>query len=140
MRHERRKMKREVGLWIDRQKTVMVTVLGEIEETLEIRSNVGKLVKPLTKLHAQIPIVSRKENVDTVQNDEGSYLSGYLDGVVSMLRNADLIWIFGPGDVKHELKKRLERVDLGERIVRVEAVNKMTNRQIIAKVRQHYLQ
>jgi hypothetical protein len=133
-------MKREVGLWIDHQKTVMVTVLGEIEETREIRSNITKHEKPLIKLHVKSPNISRKANVDAVKKDEGGYLSGYLDGVVSMLRNADFIWIFGPGDAKLELKKHLERADLGERIIRVEAVNKMTNRQIIAKVRQHFLQ
>jgi hypothetical protein len=78
------------------------------------------------------------DNDDKKQNE--SHLSGYYDGVVSMLWNADLIWIFGPGEAKTELKKRLDRVDLGKRIVSVEAVKKMTNRQIVAKVRQHYMQ
>ena len=35
-------MKREVGLWIDHRKTVMVTMANETEETREIRSNVVK--------------------------------------------------------------------------------------------------
>jgi hypothetical protein len=133
-------MKREVGLWIDHQKTVMVTVLGELEETREIRSNAAKHAKPLTKLHVKDLNVSSMAYADGVKDKEVNHLSLYLDGVVSMLRNADMIWIFGPGKVKLELKKCLERVDLGGRIVSVDAVNKMTNRQIIAKVRQHYLQ
>jgi len=58
--------------------------------------------------------------------------------VVSLLRNADSIWIFGPGEAKVELQKRLEHQDLGARIVSVETVDKMTNRQIAAKVRQHF--
>jgi hypothetical protein len=133
-------MKREVGLWIDHQKTVMVTVLGELDETREIRSNVAKHEKALTKLHIKDSNATLMANADAEKDEEGNLLSRYLDGVVSMLRNADFIWIFGPGKVKLELKKCLERVDLGGRIVSVDAVNKMTNRQIIAKVRQHYLQ
>ena len=38
-------MKREVGLWIDHHKTVMVTMINEKEETREIRSNVEKHVR-----------------------------------------------------------------------------------------------
>ena len=46
--------------------------------------------------------------------------------------------IFGPGAAKDELKARLERNNLGGRIVGIEAVDKMTDRQIAAKVRQHF--
>ena len=39
----------------------------------------------------------------------------------------------GPGEAKGELKARLERRGLGARIVGVETVDKMTDRQIAAK-------
>ena len=48
------------------------------------------------------------------------------------------ILIFGPGEAKGELKKRLEGDKLGGRIVSIETVDKMTDRQIAAKVRQHF--
>jgi hypothetical protein len=41
--------------------------------------------------------------------------------------------------IKGELKKHLEHQKLGERIVGIETVNKMTDPQIAAKVRQHFL-
>jgi hypothetical protein len=47
--------------------------------------------------------------------------------------------IFGPGEAKGELKKRLESNNLGGRIVGIETVDKMTDRQIAAKVRQYFL-
>lgn len=68
----------------------------------------------------------------------GNHLNGYYDGVVSLLRNAEAIWIFGPGEAKVELQKRLELQDLGARIISIETVDKMTNRQIAAKVRDHF--
>lgn len=134
-------MKREVGLWIDHHKAVMVTMVNEKEETREIRSNVEKHlslagVVPAKKVN--LSVMSTAEDVG--DRRYGNHLNGYYDGVVSMLRNADSIWIFGPGEAKVELQKRLEHQDLGGRIDRVETVDKMTNRQIAAKVRQHFQQ
>ena len=53
-------------------------------------------------------------------------------------RDAESILIFGPGEAKGELKKRLERLNLGEHIAGVETVDKMTDGQIAAKVRQRF--
>jgi len=134
-------MKREVGLWIDHHKTVMVTMVNEKEETREIRSNVEKHKEISGGSRAKKPNLSAMSNAeDVIDRRYGNHLSGYYDGVVSMLRNADSIWIFGPGEAKAELKKRLEREELGGRIVSVETVDKMTDRQIVAKVRLHYQQ
>ena len=46
---------------------------------------------------------------------------------------------FHPGEAKGELKKRLVRNKLGGRIVGIETIDRMTDRQIAAKVRR-YLQ
>ena len=132
-------MKKEVGLWIDQHKTVMVTMVDEKEETREIRSNVAMH----NRLSGGLP--AKKSNLSALSTvvDYGDpkfnkHLSLYYDGVVSMLRNADSICIFGPGEAKMELKKRLERGELGARIDSVETVDKMTTLQIVAKVREHY--
>lgn len=134
-------MKREVGLWIDHHRTVMVTIENEIEETREIRSNVEKHGRLSGGLKAKEPNVSGMSNAeDMVDRRYFNRLSGYYDGVISLLRNVDTIWIFGPGEAKIELKKRLEREDLGARIVSIDTADRMTDRQIVAKVREHYLQ
>jgi len=54
------------------------------------------------------------------------------------MRDAESILIFGPGEAKGELRKRLEKDNLGGRIVAIETVDKMTDRQIAAKVRQYF--
>lgn len=132
-------MKREVGLWIDHHKTVMVTLVDEKEETREIRSNVARSIRltgGLTPKKPNLSTMSTAENMGDRRYE--NRLNGYYDGLVSLLRNADAIWIFGPGEAKGELKKRLDGEKLGGRIVSVETVDKMTNRQIAAKVRQRY--
>lgn len=68
------------------------------------------------------------------------HLHKYYDKVVSCIRDADSILILGPGEAKIELKRRLESEALGGRIVRIETVDKMTEHQIAAKVRQHFSQ
>ena len=66
------------------------------------------------------------------------YLNIYYDAVIASIRDAESILIFGPGEAKGELKRRLERDNLGGRIVEIETVDKMTDRQIAAKVRQRF--
>ncbi len=65
-------------------------------------------------------------------------LNKYYDEVIASIREADSILILGPGEAKVELKKRLESEALGGRIVGIETVDKMTDRQIAAKVRQRF--
>jgi hypothetical protein len=45
--------------------------------------------------------------------------------VIASIRDAESILIFGPGEAKGELKKRLEEDKLGGHIVSIETVDKM---------------
>ena len=134
-------MKREVGLWIDHHKALMVFVVNEKEETREIRSNIEKAPRsPGASRPKGSAASATSTSEDGGDRKAGNHLGEYYDGVVSLLRNADTIWIFGPGEAKVELKKRLEHANLGGRIAGVDTVDKMTDRQIVDKVRQHYQQ
>jgi hypothetical protein len=75
---------------------------------------------------------------DSRQRAYTGHLNIYYDAVIASIRDAESILIFGPGEAKGEMKKRLEGLNLGERIVGVETVDKMTDRQIAAKVRQRF--
>jgi stalled ribosome rescue protein Dom34 len=65
-------------------------------------------------------------------------LNKYYDEVIASIREADSILIFGPGEAKGEFEKRLQSEGLKGRIVGIETVDKMTDRQIAAKVRQRF--
>ena len=45
----------------------------------------------------------------------------------------------GPGEAKGELEKRLEHAGLKKPILTIQTVDKMTDRQIAAKVRERFL-
>ena len=67
------------------------------------------------------------------------HLGKYFDEIIAHIRDAELIQIFGPGEAKSELAKRLEVVGLKARIIEMETMDKMTDNQIAAKVREHFL-
>jgi hypothetical protein len=77
---------------------------------------------------------------DSRQKTLTGHLNIYYDAVIATIRDAESIMLFGPGEAKGELKERLERSNLGGRIVSIETVDKMTDRQIKAKVRQYFSQ
>jgi hypothetical protein len=65
-----------------------------------------------------------------------NHLGQYYAEVTSRIREAESILLLGPGAAKIELKHHLEREGLGERIMGVDTVDRMIDRQIAAKVRQ----
>ena len=65
-------------------------------------------------------------------------LNIYYDAVVNAVRNVESLLIFGPGEAKGEFKKRLEKHKFGGLIAAVETVDRMTDRQIAAKVREYF--
>ena len=132
-------MKTTVGLWIDHRKASIVAVTDKGEEIGLIISKVEKQLRrsgdsPLKGPYEpkQVPAEHSRQRMFT------GHLNIYYDAVIACIRDAESILIFGPGEAKDELRRRLERNDLGSRIAGVEAVDKMTDRQIAAKVRQYF--
>jgi hypothetical protein len=135
-------MKREAGVWIDHRKAVIVSIAGEVETMEVIRSDVERHDRPSGGSRGSRS-KTRYGPQDVLAQDKGErrfagHLSGYYDTVISCIRDADSILICGPGEAKGELKKRLEREERGGRIVGIETVDKMTDRQIAAKVRLRF--
>ena len=126
-------MKRQAGIWID-HRSAFVVFVGEGAEVMErIGSGVEKHVR------FSGGDASEKGWVDDQQDKKfAGHLDRYYDKVISHLRGAESILLLGPGEAKGELEKRLTSKGLGGQIVGVETVDKMTDHQIVARVRQHY--
>ena len=125
-------MKKEIGLWIDHRKAVVVMVSDEGEEVEEITSHMEKHVRYSSGGDED------GSSEDVRDRQFGNYLNDYYDLVIAAIRHADAILILGPGEAKVELKKRLVRNKLGGRIVGIETIDRMTDRQIAAKVRRYF--
>ena len=130
-------MATQAGLWVDHRKAVIVTVSGETDTTKLVESNVEKHVRYSGGSGSGGSHGSREgTGEDTRERHFEGQLSKYYDEVIACVRDAEAILIFGPGEASGELQKRIEHAGFGSRIVGVERVDKMTDRQIAAKVRE----
>ena len=124
-------MKSEVGVWIDHRKSVIVSLTDEGEETRLIESDMEK--------HVRYSGAAQEDSAEDQRDTRFTgHLNKYYDQIISCIRDAESILIFGPGEAKVELEKRLENEALRDRVVGIETVDKMTDRQIAARVRKHF--
>jgi stalled ribosome rescue protein Dom34 len=121
-------MKSNVGVWIDRRKAVFVRVTDDVEKVHSIESDSKKNIR-----------YSSGKPDDRQAHRFSNHLKEYYAKVVSSLHDADSIFLLGPGKTKVEIKKRLEKEALGDRIAGIETVNKMTDYQLAMKVLNHFL-
>lgn len=68
----------------------------------------------------------------------GEYLNQYYAEVMASIGDADSILILGPGKAKGELEELLTHEKLSGRIVGIETSDKLTEPQIVAKVRRYF--
>lgn len=132
-------MTTKVGLWIDHRKAIVVTVTDKGDETRIVISAAEKQLRR----SGDSPLKGRYERQQVVADDSQQrgftgHLNSYYDAVIASIGDAESILIFGPGEAKGELNKRLGHKNLSDRIAVLETVDKMTDRQIATKVRQHF--
>ncbi len=127
-------MKKQVGLWLDHRKAVMVILTDGVGEIKEIPSNVEKRIryKSSRDLEDRTGEDVRDRRLENQRNL-------FYDEVIKFMEDAEAIQIFGPGEAKKELEKRIDQADLKAATITVESADKMTNRQISARVRDYFL-
>jgi hypothetical protein len=131
-------MKTTAGLWIDHRKAVIAIVSAEGEETMEIKSNVEKQPGRFAGVRSTTHYGQQSAADDSHEKEFTGHLNNYYDEVIAAIRDAESILLFGPGEAKGELRKRLEHAKLGGHIIAIETADKMTDRQIAAKVREYF--
>ena len=134
-----RPMRTRAGLWIDHKKAIVVAVTDKGEETALIVSKVETHPQRSGDSPRGGRYESQKVPADDIrQRVLTGHLNIYYEAVIACLRDAEFILLFGPGEAKGELARRLERSKLRGRIVGNEAADKMTTPQIAAKVRRFF--
>ena len=132
-------MKPTVGLWIDHRKAVVVFASDRGVESMEIRSHVDKQQGRVAGRRSTAPFESQQVPADDSQDRRyAGQIRRYFDVVVAAIRLADPILIFGPGEAKGELRKHIGRARIEGRVVVMETADKMTDRQVAAKVRDYF--
>jgi hypothetical protein len=123
-------MQKTVGLWIDHKKAVVVFVDGRDTELKVISSDIEKH-------HRQSGVATPADDIR--QRALTGDLNRFYDEVIDCIRDTESILVLGPGEAKGELSKRLEKDNLGRRIVGIKTSDKITDKQIVALVRGYFL-
>jgi len=132
-------MNEHAGIWIDHRKAFLVGLNGDEELTSVILSHVEKHLErggdsPLKGSYEaqQVPADDSRQRALTGELDR------YYDTVIAALRGYAGLLLLGPGEAKKELHARLVKVHLGARVRAVETADKLTDRQIVARVRSFF--
>jgi hypothetical protein len=129
----------KVGLWIDHRKALIVAVTEKGEEMRLIISKVDKQPGRSGGMRSTTPYEAHQVQADDSRERKFTgHLNIYYNAVIASIRDAESILILGPGEAKGELKKPLVRNKLGGRIAGIETIDRMTDRQIAAKVRRYF--
>jgi stalled ribosome rescue protein Dom34 len=124
-------MSNDVGVWIDHKKAVIVSIAAGHVTTRTLESDVG----PHPHYSGSQDGGGEKKYEERHDQD----LDRYYDDVIGQLGQPDAVLLFGPGEAKRQLKERLGRSHVSsESVVAVESTDKLTDSQIVAKVKEHY--
>ena len=125
-------MNKRVGLWLDRNKAVIVSIAHNTEARRIITSDMEHYVL----YSSVVPGDGAPEEIR--DRRFWNHLGEYYDKIVAHIRDATEIQIFGPAGAKYELQKHLENEGLAGHIVSVEEVGKLTDVQIGTKVQERF--
>jgi len=129
-------MTRHVGLWID-HKNAYIIMPGEqqvqvIPSNLEPRVHGGG-----TRIGG---MYNQGLDSELGYNDRYQHqLHEFYEKVITSVREAEHIYVMGPGEAKLEFEKALHKhKGLRERLLKVETADKMTQKQMAARVRDFF--
>ena len=125
-------MHKRVGLWLDRNKAVIVSIANNIEARRIITSDMEHYVLYSTI----VPGDGYPENIR--DRRFWNHLGEYYAKIVEHIRDATEIQIFGPEVAKYELEKHLENEGLAIHIVSIEDAEKMTDLEVGIKVQKRF--
>ncbi|CAN5822808.1 hypothetical protein BH11VER1_BH11VER1_23990 [soil metagenome] len=135
-------MKTNMGLWVDHRRAVVLAVSPEGGEDAQvILSHADRQPGRRDGERSATKFESLQVAADDVNDRKFEHhLNTYYDQIIACVHGAGKLLIFGPGEAKGEFRKRLEKEKPSDRVVTVETTDKMTDRQIAAKVREFFLQ
>jgi stalled ribosome rescue protein Dom34 len=132
-------MTTSAGIWIDHRRAVIVVVSEGRESASEIRSNVesqpGRVDGVRSTAYHEDQLMKADDSRD---REFMGHLNKYYAEVMAAIPAVDAILLFGPGEAKGELKKRLEHAKVKGLVIATETADKLTHRQIVAKVHEYH--
>jgi hypothetical protein len=127
-------------MWVDHKKAVIVYLDGQAVSTRTIESKVGPHVRFSGGSRSSGSRVAQAVASEKKREEKyAHHLDQYYGEIIEVIGDAGALLILGPGEAKTELKKQIEKSKPHLRMqVCVEPADKLTDPQIVAKVRAHF--
>jgi hypothetical protein len=125
-------MNKSVGLWLDNHKAVVVSISDSGESRRFFTSNMDHYLR----FSKGTPSDGSPE--DPRDRRYWTHIGEYFNLIVDHIRGAHAIQIFGPGEAKFELERRLGFAGMAQFIVSVDETDALTDARIIARVRDRF--
>jgi stalled ribosome rescue protein Dom34 len=130
-------MDRHIGVWIDHKQAYVIGYRDGRVDVIPSNLEPPAHFSGGTQLGGKL---NQKGDVELRHNDRYRVqLNKYYQQVVATLKEADSIFIMGPGEAKIEFGKILKKHKaMQKRLLKVETADKMTKNQMIAHVKKFY--
>lgn len=134
------KTQNNTGIWIDSKQAIIVKLNNNTETVLKVPSGIEGRVripgegKQYTRMGDHFFNDEKK-----MEEKHNHQLSGYFKNVIEKIKDSDDILIIGPSESKLGLQKAISESKLfsPKRVV-VDAEDHMTDKQVVAKVKEHF--
>jgi len=128
-----------IGIWIDHRRAVIAELLPHGAQLTVVESGVEKHLQRGGDSPQHGRYEARQVPADdSRQRALSGELNHYYDRVMAALPHLDGLYIFGPGEAKGELQRRLLKTDARTAAASIGTTDKLTERQIVAAVRKHF--
>jgi hypothetical protein len=132
-------MAKQAGVWIDHKQAIVVLISGKEKEIKKITFDIGQPIRAVAGSRSTKPYKPGEYIAeDTLQRKVENDRQNYYDDVIKSIRGAKGLLVLGPAEAKGEFVKRFRSKKLDGVTVDVETADKMTDRQIAAKVGLHF--
>jgi len=133
-------MKNQAGIWIDGKEAVVVRINGETTDTKTIVSDIENKTHHEKESHKGTFQGMHHGNEEKKFDERKKHqVKDYLNRVISEVKDANEIYVFGPSEMKKHLKSEIENDKLiVEKLKDVETADNMTTNQIVARVKEYF--
>lgn len=134
-------MKKNTGLWIDHKEALLVSIEGESLVVQRVPSEAESHFRPSGGWKSSGTSVAQSISKEQTADESRKHqYQAFYKKVMALLGDSSGIALFGPGEAKIELAKAISKVgSLHEKVKAVEACDRMTEKQFIAKVKSFFV-
>ena len=133
-------MEEKIGIWIDKKEAYIIRIIGNNSNVSRIESSIESF-HPKGGYGGKVPYgPSDAVNEKAYLAKEKKYKKEFFESIVEATGRARYLFIFGPAQMKIELKKFLEsQHGFSPEIMLCETADSMTKNQMVAEVRGAFL-